>query len=1065
MHRDRSITERRIGMARHRWINPSIWSHRVPFEVTCWEVPTDAEGRPGEPVDVAEALAADYRPTAAGEPWGPPWGTTWFRLRATVPPEMEGRPVEAIVDLGFDWTGPGFQAEGMVWREGEDGRWIPERGIHPRNHRFRLTDSARPGQVVELLVEAASNPSLISGLPDRNHDVLTASRAPRYLLGELAIGVIELEAYGLYHDVNTLMGLDQRLPAEDPRRSEILAAVDRCIDRLDPTDVPGTAAAARAELAPLLARPAAASAHHITAVGHAHIDTAWLWPLRETQRKCARTFSNVLRLMEDDPELVFACSQAQQYEWMREHYPTIFEGIRQRVAEGRWIPVGGMWVEADGNVPGGEAMLRQLLAGQRFFREHFGVTSSEVWIPDVFGYPAGMPQLYRLGGCDRFLTQKLSWNRTNRFPHHTFWWEGLDGSRVFTHFPPVETYNATFEVSELLHAVATFTDHGASTRSLMPFGYGDGGGGPTRDMLEQYRRTRDLDGLPTSEMGSPEQFFDQVMEEHADAPVWVGELYFEMHRGTYTSQARTKVGNRRCESALREAELWSVLAHGTDAAGAYPADRLGDLWRQVLTLQFHDILPGSSIGWVHREAEAQHAAVLAELDRLVDGALGAVAARAGTAILANGAPHDRDEVVVLDVEPGSPELDVDLTERLSDGRLAFRAAVPALGVAPARALPVDRPVTVATTDDGIVLDNGTLRARIDRHGHVTSLRHLPSDREAIAPGQAGNRWLLHPDHPIEYDAWDVEAYDRRTVEHLDTATSVEVVDAGSLVAAVRVTRPFHDSTLTETISLRAGSPRLDVAVDLDWQERRRLLKVAWPVDVLTTDVVRHVQFGHHRTPIHTNTSWDAARFELCAHQWIDVGEPGFGVALLNDGRYGHDVTRDRTDDGAGCTTMRITVAKGAEYPDPDADRGRHSFTYAVMPHAGQLRKHGVVAEGYRLDQPVRWAVPAGGPGTPGAAGLPAPVVSVDHPGVLVEAVKAAEDGSGDVVVRCYEAFGGRASTVLRFGSAPVDVRLTDALEDGPPPAPAPVLTEVDGGWNLSLSPFQIATIRFTPAQL
>ncbi len=1058
MHRDPQITERRVLMAQLRWVNPNCWSLKAPFEVEAWEVPGDGSGRPGEPVPVTEALAAEFTPTGPGQPWGPPWGTTWFRLRGTVPPEMEGRPVEAILDLGFDWTGPGFQAEGMVWRQSADGSWSAERGLHPRNHRFRIADKAVAGEQVELLVEAASNPSLIAGLPDPNHDVLTAPRDPRYVLGELALGVIELDVWHLHHDLNIVNGLYRNLPEADVRRIEILAALDSAIDCLDPADVPGTAAAAREALAPILERRAASSAHKITAVGHAHIDTAWLWPIRETKRKCARTFSNVLRLMEEEPDLVFACSQAQQYEWIREEHPEIFEGIRQRTAEGRWVPVGGMWVEADGNVPGGEAMLRQLLVGQRWFREHLGVTCTEVWIPDVFGYPAGMPQIYRHGGCERFLTQKLSWNRTNRFPHHTFWWEGLDGSRVYTHFPPVETYNATFDPSELAHAVKTFTDHGASTRSLMPFGYGDGGGGPTRDMLEQYRRTRDLDGLPKVEMGSPEQFFDDVIAEHPDPPVWVGELYFEMHRGTYTSQARTKVGNRRNERNLREAELWSVLAT-TLGIGDYPAERLADLWRTVLTLQFHDILPGSSIGWVHREAEATHAEVEAELDEIVGAALTAVAERAGTAVVANAAPHDRDEVVVLDALPDG--VDPQHVQALSDGRTAVRVAVPALGAAALEPLVAEQPATARATDEGAVLDNGLVRVEVGPAGEVTSLVHAATGRDAIAPGQAGNRWIIHRDHPIEYDAWDIEEYDRRSPRHLDEVESVEVVETGPLVASVRVVRRFDSSRTTETITLRAGSERVDVSVDLDWQERHRLLKVEWPVDVLTTEVVRHVQFGHHSTPVHRNTSWDQARFELCAHHWIDVGEAGFGVSLLNDGRYGHDVSRDRDETGRAFTTMRLTVAKGADYPDPEADRGRHTFTYAVLPHAGDVVSAGVVAEGYRLNTPVRVAGPAATSGRAGSGAVPAPIVTVDHPAVVVEAVKLAEDGSGDVIVRCYESSGGRAEATLTaavpFGAA----RLTDALEDGQPPQPAPELDVAGRSLHLRLSPFQIATVRLS----
>src|SRR5918995_353836 len=373
------------------------------------------------------------------------------------------------------------------------------------------------------------------------------------------------------------------------------------LDVLDLADVGGTAAAARKVLADPLGRPAHASAHRLSAVGHAHIDCAWLWPLRETRRKCARTFANVTALAADYPELVFACSSAQQYAWVKEDQPALFDRIKRTVASGQWAPVGGMWVESDANLPGGESLARQLVHGRRFFRDELGVDTPEVWLPDTFGYTAAFPQLARLAGARWFLTQKLSWNETNRMPHHTFRWEGLDGPRILPHFPPVDTYNAELTGAELAHAVANYAEKGAGTRSLVPFGYGDGGGGPTREMLERARRLADLEGSPRVTVESPAAFFAAAEAEYPDAPVWSGELYFELHRGTYTSQAATKAGNRRSERLLREAELWAATA-AVRAGAPYPYDELDELWKTVLLHQFHDILPGSSISWVHREA-------------------------------------------------------------------------------------------------------------------------------------------------------------------------------------------------------------------------------------------------------------------------------------------------------------------------------------------------------------------------------------------------------------------------------------------------------------------------------
>ena len=1051
MYLERDIIERRLARVRRQLIRPVVWAPTVPFDIEVWEVPSDDAGRPGEPVPVDDALAAEFTPMDPGSAWGRPWSTAWFRLRATIPPEFEGRPVEAIVNIGFTFMLPGFQAEGLIWAERPDGTWAPERGVHPQNHTFRIADRARAGDVVELLVEAASNPTMFDTNPNPNSDITTAGRGPIYRLGQLAIAVVNTDVYELQADYDCLEGWQKELPQNEPRQNDIVMALGASLDALDPLDIVGTAAAARAVLAPVLARPAVPSAHQVSAIGHAHIDSAWLWPIRETVRKCSRTFSNVLRLMEDDPEFRFGCSQAAQYEWMKDRYPSLFADISAAVERGQWIPIGGQWVEADGNVTGGESHIRQLVHGQRFFREHFGRTCTEVWIPDVFGYPATLPQIFRLGGAERFLTQKLSWNRTNRFPHHTFWWEGIDGSRVYTHFPPVDTYNANFQPQELAHLVRNFADHGAAGRSVMPFGYGDGGGGPSREMLDRYHRSKDLEGGPRVTIESPEAYFDQAMAEYPDPPTWVGELYFEMHRGTYTSQARTKVGNRRSELALREAELWSVAAFGGRSADGYPAERLDRLWKTVLLHQFHDILPGSSIGWVHREAEATYSEVLADLDELIGDALGRLADGSAVALLANAAPHARDEVVVIDPVDGIVGA---ATQALSDGTVALRAELPAMGVGPAVALDPDEVVTATARS----LSNGVISVTFGDDGSVTSLRHLDTGREAVAPGERANTWHLHHDLPLEFDAWDIEPYYRNRVTDLAAIDTIDLVDAGPLVGRIRVTRSFRSSRLVETFELRAGSPRLDVTVELDWHERDHLLKVAWPIDVSTTDVVRHIQYGHIRTPIHTNTTWDTARFELCAHHWIDVGEAGFGVALLNNGRYGHDVTRTRTAEGAPTTTMRLTVVKGAQYPDPLADLGEHRFTYSLMPHAGKLRKAGVLAEGYRLNLPVR-AVAAGGDGHRVAA----PVVSVDNSSVVVEAVKAAEDGSGDLIVRMWESFGGQVATGVRFAQPITAARLTDALEDGEPPSPAPVLTGIDdASVQVSLRPFQIATLRVTP---
>jgi alpha-mannosidase len=1073
VHDDRAVVEARLRRVMDERVRPALRSARRPLEVEAWDVP-------GEPVPVGEALAATYRPFAVGAPWGRPWGTTWFRLRGRVPDEWRGRRVEAVVNLGFT-NAPGFQAEGMLWGPDPGGadRWVPLRGLHPFNHDIAVADPAAGGEVVDLLVEAAANPTLTDHRPNPSSDLLTSGDAPIYSLARAELVVVEADVVELREDVRTLTELMAELPLDQPRRHEILRALERMLDTLVLDDVAGTAVAARAELIDVLARPAVPSAHRLSAIGHAHIDSAWLWPIRETRRKCARTFSNVLSLMDDHPELVFACSQAAQYEWMRDEYPSVFEGIVERTAEGRWVPVGGMWVEPDANLAGGEALVRQITHGQRFFTEHLGRRSTEVWIPDVFGYPAALPQIMRLGGIDRFLTQKMSWNKTNRFPHHTFWWEGIDGSTVFTHFPPIDSYNALFKPMMLNHAVENFSEKGRATRSLMPFGFGNGGGGPNRQMLQQFRRVRDLEGLPRIEMESPEAFFDAAIAEYPDAPRWVGELYFETHRGTFTSQAKTKAGNRRCELLLREAELWCTAAYGTSSEAGYPTAALDRIWKTVLLHQFHDILPGSSIGWVHREAEATYLELIDQLTTIIDDAVELLAADAPR--IANAAPHDRDEVVVFTaaaapfaspttdgtgagLDGSSPDVQV-----LADGvSIAARIRVPAMATAPLVPAAPDDAVTYDA--DERVLANAHLAVAFDDDGLVRSIRHLGSGREVLAPGRRANLLQLHPDLPNEYDAWDLDDFYRRQVDDLVALDRFEVVEVGPLVGRVRVTRSFRSSSVVQVVELRAGSSRLDVHTDVEWHERDHVLKVSFPVDVHADHLTREIQFGHLATAIHTNTSWDAARFEVCAHRWVDVAEPGFGVALLNDAKYGHDASRIRTATDTTATDLRLTLLKGAQYPDPHADEGHHAFTYALVPHTGSFRDAGIIEEGYRLNIaprviPARAAAPSttDGAGADDVAAVDHVLVRSSNPAVVVEAVKPADDGSGDLVVRLYESWGSRSSFELELAAPPSTVAVVDLLEEPNPTIPAVDLAVRDRAVLGELRPFQILTLRIAAA--
>jgi alpha-mannosidase len=970
---------------------------------------------PGEPVGFAEATGpgAEFAPFAPDSAWGPAWTTSWFRLTGSVPDDWPEGDVAAVIDLGFE-GGPGFQAEGLVYRP--DGTII--KGVHPMNSAVGL---ARVGGEIELFVEAAANPDITTGmfLPTPLGDGLDPDGTPLYRFRSAELVLIDQSVEQLGYDLDVLIGWAELLPADQPRRARIVQALGDACDAIDIWDVSGTALAARDRLARVLASPSVPTAHRLAAVGHAHIDSAWLWPMRETVRKCTRTFANVLELMDRYPEFVFACSQAQQYAWIEERQPELFERIGKAVAAGRFIPAGGMWVESDTNMVGGEALVRQFVLGKRYFQDRFGVEPREVWLPDSFGYTAALPQIARLAGYRWFLTQKLAWNPTNPFPHHTFWWEGIDGSRIFAHMPPVDSYLASMTPTELNHAATNFRDHSGAGTSMVPFGHGDGGGGPTAVMLERARRQADFEGSPTIEHLSPTEFFETAEAEYPDAPTWVGELYMEAHRGTYTSQAAMKRGNRRTEHLLREAELWWTTA-AVRTGASYPYDDLDRLWKVVLLHQFHDVLPGSSIARVHREARQAYAEVIAELESLIA------------------------DAISLLVGPGDQLLRLNPAPVPSGGLSALGAAI--------GPEPHHHAVRLEADDAGWLLDNGILRVHVAADGTVDSVVDQRIGREVLPAGCRANDLILFQDLPNAFDAWDIDSFYEGTGTAIRQVVAITAQQDDPDRAGLTVERQFAGSTSTQTIMLSADSDQVDFSIDIDWHTQESLLKVAFPVDLRSETAASEIQFGHIRRPTHANTTWDEAKFETCAHRWVQIGEPDFGVAVINDATYGHDIRRRDHVDPAGHaatrpgTDIRLSLLRGPRYPDPEADQGRHRANYGLVVGAGVPQ---AVAAGLRLNLPIRRV--RGGH-------APQPLVTVSGDGLVIESIKLAEDRSGDVVVRLYEAHGSRSRGRLDWDFPATNAELVDLLERPLSSEPHPGNGHADG-IDLELKPFEIITVR------
>jgi alpha-mannosidase len=882
----------------------------------------------------AEARELEYRPAAFGMDLGPLFATHWLRVAATVPESWAGSRVDLVVRTG---------GEATLWLGRRLIQGLNSGGRQPRPD-ATLIARATGGERVECELELASNDPF-------GYGETGAGALARFELEACELARFDGDAWRVFHDFEVLRELELEPDVDPAWAGELLAGLNDFCNTGDD-----------AILAALLDQPSH-EGHEVSAVGHAHLDTAWLWPLEETQRKALRTFSTQLRLLDEYPGYVFAVSQAQQLAWVKERDPGMWGELVKRDG---FHGVGGCWVEPDTNLPSGESLARQLIYGQRFFERELGRRCTELWLPDTFGYSGQLPQLMRLAGMTRMMTQKLSWNAVNPPEHHTFTWEGIDGSSVLVHFPPADTYNAEATVGEVRAAVRRFRDHERSRDSLLVFGYGDGGGGPTRAMLERLRRMRDLRGMPRIELRTPEAFFDRVQAGARDLRTVVGELYFEYHRGTYTTQAQLKRGNRRAEGALHDAECLAALA--SRLAGApYPREELRGLWETLLTCQFHDILPGTSITEVNERARRDLDRVDASARAITAGALAALGE--GPTVAVSTAPFPRIEVV--------------------DG-VAW--SVPAYGVG--RAVPVEG-VGVERRGDAVVLQNEHLRAVVAPDGTVTSVVHLATGREALAA--SGNRLELYEDDPVAWDAWDIDP------SHLETRADYPPAEGFAEVRADGV--DLVRSALRQTIRLHGR--RLEFHTSVAWHESHRLLKVCFPLAVRAPRATFETAFGVAERPTHRSTARELAQFEVSGHRWADLSEHGFGVALLSESKYGWSVLGSE---------LRMSLLRAPGQPDPTADRGHHEFAYALYPHAGGWQDGGVVAEGFAFNRPLLWG------GVP-----PGQWIGVEG-GLVLDTVKLAED-SDAVVLRLYEPHGGRGVARVRPAFEFGDARRATLLEE------------------------------------
>lgn len=775
---------------------------------------------------------------------------------------------------------------------------------------------------------------------------------------------------------------------------------------------------------------------HAICIGHTHIDVAWEWTLAQTREKTLRSFSTVLALMKKYPEYKFMSSQPQLYKYLSEESPELYEEVKEMVKQGRWEVEGGMWVEADCNLSSGESLVRQFLYGKRFMKKEFGVDSKVLWLPDVFGYSAALPQIMNKCGIDKFITSKIGWNESNKMPYDAFLWHGIDNTPVFTYFMTAQdkhrdkepatnvTYNAKLNANQLRGAYDRFQQKELYDDVLITFGFGDGGGGPTVKDLEMYDRLKNgIPGTSTAVMGFAGDFLQDVKkktENNPHTPHWNGELYLEFHRGTYTSQAKNKRYNRKSEFMFETAETLSLINEYLTGE-VYPKEKMQSAWETILLNQFHDIIPGSSIREVYEVSHAQYEEI---------GKTGTEIINNAEQNIADGVCADKGYVVF------NPNSFVSSSAVKIDGEYIYAENIPAKGYKVI--VPEKAQSTVQLSDS--VIENKFYKLTLDENGNFSSIYDKINNREVLKNGEKGNVFTVYEDYPREYDNWEISSY--YTEKHWDITAldSIEKVCEGER-SGLKITRTYNNSKIVQTIFVYEHLDRIDFDTFIDWKESHLVLKTKFPVDVNANKATYDIQFGSVERPTHKNTSWDAARFEVCAHKYCDLSEYGYGVSLLNDCKYGHSV-----HDGV----MSLTLLKCGTFPDPTADKCEHRFTYSLCPHLGDYREAGIIQKAYELNVPMTAVKVSGNKGT-----LPCEysLLSADKENVIFETVKKAEDGD-DIILRGYECFNKRTDVTLTLGVPVKSAYICDMLENEETEIPV-----IDSKISLTFKPFEIITVK------
>ena len=986
----------------------------------------------------AEAEAAE--PFPEGTCWGEQWAYGWFFTQVQIPQELSGKRIAMDIQLGGEST---LFVDGCSFGTRRDD-WVSNR-LHFICDNV-LTDAARGGENFSIAAECygghnmpLNRGSSAPGPLIPGHEEILPQEGARRQVGRSTWGVWNEEAYQLYMDVRTVLGNLQCVDPDSLRAMDLekaLKAFSCTVDFEQPYEIRQKSfRLGREVLRPVLACKNGSTMPVMHAMGHAHIDVAWLWPLEETDRKCSRTFAAQLRHMEEYPEYTMIQSQPYLYQRTKELYPELFDRMKEKVKQGQLIPEGGMWVEADTNIPSGESLIRQFLYGKAYFKKEFGVEDELLWLPDVFGYTAALPQIMKGCGIRYFSTHKIFWtyNGGDPFPYHSFMWKGIDGTEIpsFIHVD----YNSETDPETLHQRWKKRAQKENLRRFLLPFGYGDGGGGPSRDHIEFCLREKDLEGVPQVKFDTPKGFFEALEQDGEERPTYVGELYFQAHRGTYTSQAAIKKGNRQNETGLGLAEFWSAAACAFKGA-EYPADELEKAWKMLLVNQFHDILPGSSIGRVYERARREHSLIREEWEKMAQEALSALTEEGEGLSVFNSLPWERKALVkVPEGWQGAEENGCPLPIQKREDGLYAEANIPSCGWATLKPAGVYKEETAVKASES-VLENELLSVSINAYGEITRILDKETGQDWIA-GPC-NRLKMYQDIPGHYDAWDIDSvYMQNPVELPEKAVFLSA-ESGPLFGAVCFSRKIHDSELIQTILLRKGSRTVEFRTKVQWKETHKLLKVEFPVQVYGEEALHEIQFGYVKRPNHASRKYDADRFEVCNHRWTALTEALRGCAVLNDCKYGVNVLGN---------TIALTLLKAAAFPDAHADQGEQEFTYAFHCWNTDFGRSDVVKAAHELNVPVLCSEGVAGTGS---------LFTLSSGTVILENVKCAEDGNG-FILRLYESKGSACRETLHLGFDAAEASVCNFIEEG-----SEMLEIAGNALELEFTPFQVRTIRVVP---